>query len=142
MADGAWQTQRERRQTRDDIREAKRRLVIEWQDKFWLASNHPVDDSVLAWLAENRPEASKIGSSRWHLETLPDLTERQRQLRQAEAFAAVLERAATSRQTVTVQDVLSQAGAFPQPDPVENKKRRARRKDAGFARKPQVHRRG
>ena len=82
---------------------------------------------MLAWLAEHRAEASKIGSSRWNLETLPALHERQQQLRQAAAFQAVLDRASVSRQTLTAEQVLA-AGGFPQipqVKPVENKKRRA-----------------
>ena len=124
MSDGAWTTQRERRQSRDDAREAKRRLVIEWQDKLWLAQNHPCGDEVLAWLSENRAEASKVGSSRWHLETLPDLHQRQQQLRQAAAFQEVLDRAKVSTQTLTVEEVLA-AGGFPQNpqvQPVEKQK--------------------
>lgn len=133
MSGGEWTTQRERRQSRDDAREAKRRLVIEWQDKLWLAQNHPCADSVLAWLSENRAEASKIGSSRWNLETLPGLVARQAELRKAAAFEEVLQRASVSTQTVTVQDVLA---GFPQVQPVEkektprtNKGRRQRRRE-------------
>lgn len=134
MADGSWATQRERKQSREDAREAKRRLTIEWQDKLWLASSHPCDDAILAWLSEHRAEASKIGASRWNLETLPGLHDRQRQLRQAAAFQAVLDRASISHQTLTAEAVLA-AGGFPQNpqnQPAENKKRRA---DAGKARK-------
>ena len=104
---------KERKQNRDAEREAARRLKIEWADKLWLAQNHPVDDAVLAWLAEHRGEASKIGSSRWNLETLPALHKRQQQLRQAAAFQAVLDRASVSRQTLTAEQVLA-AGGFPQ----------------------------
>lgn len=135
MANGEWATQRERKRSREAEREAARRLKIEWQDKLWLAQNHPCGDEVLAWLSENRAEASKIGSSRWHLETLPDLHQRQQQLRQAAAFQEVLDRAKVSTQTLTVEQVLSEArsaddaaGGFPQipqPEVVENKKRRA-----------------
>ena len=127
MANGEWVTQRQRKESREQIREAKRRLQIEWADKLWLAQNHPCGDEVLAWLSENRAEASKIGSSRWHLETLPDLHQRQQQLRQAAAFQEVLDRAKVSTQTLTVEEVLA-AGGFPQnpqPEVVENKKRRA-----------------
>lgn len=136
MANGEWVTQRQRKESREEAREAKRRLLIEFADKLWLASNHPCDDSVLAWLSENRAEASKIGSSRWHLETLPELHKRQQQLRQAAAFEEVLARASVSQQTLTVEQVLAEAGSpqIPQDqpsDPVENAKRRARRKDAG-----------
>jgi len=118
---------KERKQNRDAEREAARRLKIEWADKLWLAQSHPVDDAVLAWLSEHRAEASKVGSSRWNLETLPQLHERQQQLRQAAAFQEVLDRAKVSSQTLTVEAVLS-AGGFPQipqVQPVENKKRRA-----------------
>lgn len=137
MADGQWATARERKRTRDEAREAKRRLAIEWADKLWLAQNHPCDDAILAWLAEHRAEASKIGASRWNLETLPGLHDRQRQLRQAAAFQAVLDRASISHQTLTAEAVLA-AGGFPQNpqnQPVESTKRRAQRRDAGQARK-------
>jgi hypothetical protein len=130
MSNGEWTTQRERRQTRDDAREAKRRLVIEWADKLWLAQNHPCADSVLVWLSENRAEASKIGASRWNLETLPGLVKSQEKLRLAEQFDAVLRRAEVSHQTLTTDQVLA---GFPQNQPVENNKRR--RVDSGKARK-------
>ena len=136
MANGEWVTQRQRKESREEAREAKRRLKIEWADKLWCATNHPCDDSVLAWLSENRAEASNVGSSRWNLETLPNLHKRQQQLRQAAAFEEVLARAKVSQQTLTAEAVLA-AGGFPQipqdqaADPVENAKRRARRKDAG-----------
>ena len=130
MANGEWTTQRERKRSRDEAREAARRLKIEWADKLWLAQNHPCDDSVLAWLSENRAEASKIGSSRWNLETLPYLHQRQQKLRQAAAFQEVLDRASVSQQTLTVDQVLSEArsaddGGFPQNpqvQPVEKQK--------------------
>lgn len=140
MADEAWATARERKRTREQEREEKRRLQIEWADKLWLAQNHPVDDAILAWLSEHRAEASKIGASRWNLETLPGLHDRQRQLRQAAAFQAVLDRASISHQTLTAEAVLA-AGGFPQNpqnpqnQPVESTKRRAQRRDAGKARK-------
>jgi hypothetical protein len=77
MRGGEWVTQKEKRQlatnAREQARAEKRQLTIEWADKFWLAQNHPCDDSVLAWLSEHRSEASKIGASRWNLETLPML---------------------------------------------------------------------
>jgi len=135
MANGEWATQRERKRSREQEREAKRRLQIEWQDKLWLAQNHPCADEVLAWLSENRAEASKIGSSRWHLETLPDLHQRQQQLRQTAAFQEVLDRAKVSTQTLTVDQVLAAAGSpqIPQIEPVETTKRRAR-SDKGKAR--------
>lgn len=115
MAD--WQTQREVRDKRQQARDELRRLKIEWADKFWLAQNHPVGDSVLAWLAENRSEASKIGASRWNLETLPALITRQHQLRTAEEFQRILDRCAVS--TVST----------------ESTKTRAPRRDRGKARK-------
>jgi hypothetical protein len=97
VSGGEWNTNRERKQLaadqREQEREAKRRLQIEWADKLWLAQNHPCDDSVLSWLSENRAEASKVGSSRWNLETLPDLHKSQQRLRQAAAFQEVLDRA-------------------------------------------------
>ena len=118
---------KERKLNRDAEREAARRLKIEWADKLWLAQNHPCSDEILAWLAEHRAEASKIGSSRWNLETLPELHAKQQQLRQAAAFQEVLDRAKLSHQTLTAEAVLA-AGGFPQnpqPKVVENKKRRA-----------------
>jgi hypothetical protein len=124
VSGGEWTTQRERKRSREEAREAKRRLQIEWADKLWLAQNHPCGDEVLAWLSENRAEASKVGSSRWHLETLPDLHQRQQQLRQAAAFQEVLDRAKVSTQTLTVEEVLA-AGGFPQNpqvQPVEKQK--------------------
>ena len=143
MANGEWVTQRQRKESREQIREAARRLKIEWADKLWTAQNHPCDDSVLAWLSENRAEASNVGSSRWNLETLPNLHKRQQQLRQAAAFEEVLQRASVSQQTLTVEQVLAEAGSpqIPQnqsSDPVENHKRRATRKDAGKARPSRV----
>ena len=143
MSGGEWTTQRERKQLASDARELlraqKRQLQISWQDSFWLASNHPCGDSVLAWLSENSQEASKIGANRWNLETLPDLVAKQSQLRKAEQFQAVLDRASISHQTLTAEEVLK-AGGFPQSDPVENVKAakltpKPQRKDAGIARK-------
>ena len=143
MSGGEWTTQRERKQLASDARELiraqKRQLAIQWQDSFWLASNHPCGDSVLAWLSENRQEASKIGANRWNLETLPDLVAKQAQLRKAEAFQDVLARASVSHQTLTAEAVLK-AGGFPQSDPVENSKvaqlsPKPQRRDAGIARK-------
>lgn len=122
---GDWQTQRDRRQTREQAREDARRLKIEWADKFWLAQNHVCADSVLVWLSENRAEASKIGSSRWNLETLPSLVVAQQQLRKAETFEALLAKAEVHHQTVTVADVL--AGS-PQVQPVGNTKTPRRNK--------------
>ena len=104
---------KERKLNRDAEREAARRLKIEWADKLWLAQNHPCSDEILAWLAEHRAEASKIGSSRWNLETLPELHAKQQQLRQAAAFQEVLDRAKVSHQTLTAEAVLA-AGGFPQ----------------------------
>jgi hypothetical protein len=140
MSGGEWTTQRERRQTREDAREAKRRLVIAWQDALWLAQNHPCGDSVLAWLSENRAEASKIGASRWNLETLPALVNRQAQLRKAAKFAEVLRRASVSSKTLTVQDVLGDSPQIPQNQLGETGNgaapalQRPRRRDAGKAR--------
>ena len=61
MSGGEWTTQRERKQNASDARELiraqKRQLQIAWADSYWLAQNHPTDDSVLAWLSENRQEA-------------------------------------------------------------------------------------
>jgi hypothetical protein len=128
MSNGEWATQRERKRSREAEREAARRLKIEWADKLWLAQNHPCGDEVLAWLSENRAEASKVGSSRWHLETLPDLHQRQQQLRQAAAFQEVLDRAKVSTQTLTVEQVLSEARSAddfpqnPQVQPAEKQK--------------------
>jgi len=128
VSNGEWATQRERKRSREAEREAARRLKIEWADKLWLAQNHPCGDEVLAWLSENRAEASKVGSSRWHLETLPDLHQRQQQLRQAAAFQEVLDRAKVSTQTLTVEQVLSEARSAddfpqnPQVQPAEKQK--------------------
>ena len=122
---GDWQTQRDRRETREQAREDARRLKIEWTDKFWLAQNHVCADSVLVWLSENRAEASKIGSSRWNLETLPALVAAQSQLRKAEAFHALIAKAEVHHQTVTVDDVLAD---FPQVQPGENTKTPRRNK--------------
>jgi len=143
MSGGEWVTQRERKQlasdARDLIRAQKRQLQIVWQDSFWLAQNHICGDSVLAWLSENRQEASKIGANRWNLETLPELVAKQSQLRKAEQFQAVLDRASVSHQTLTAEAVL-QAGGFPQADSGENVKAaqltpKPQRRDAGIARK-------
>jgi hypothetical protein len=143
MANGEWVTNKDRKQQTADARELvraqKRQLQIAWADSFWLAQNHPCDDAVLVWLSENRQEASKIGANRWNLETLPDLVAKQSQLRKAEQFQAVLDRASISHQTLTAEAVLK-AGGFPQAETVENKKaahasQRPKRKDAGIARK-------
>jgi hypothetical protein len=143
VSGGEWVTQKERKQLASDARELiraqKRQLQIAWQDSYWLAQNHPCGDSVLAWLTENRQEASKIGANRWNLETLPDLVAKQAQLRKAEQFQAVLDRASVSHQTLTAEAVL-QAGGFPQAETVENAKvaqlsPNPQRKDAGIARK-------
>lgn len=134
-----WQTQRDARDRRQQARDELRRLRIEWQDKLWLAQTHPCSDSVLAWLSENRAEASKIGASRWHLETLPALVAAQERLRMAERFEAVLERARVSHQTLTVQDVLGDSPQIPQNQSVETGNAapsgRRPRRDAGKARK-------
>ena len=143
MSGGEWVTNKERKQTAADARELlraqKRQLQIAWADSYWLAQNHPCGDSVLAWLSENRQEASKIGANRWNLETLPDLVAKQSQLRKAEAFQAVLDRASVSHQTLTAEAVL-RSGGFPQTETVENLKPaqlspKPQRKDAGIARK-------
>jgi hypothetical protein len=143
MSGGEWVTQKDRRQLASDarelVREQKRQLQISWADSYWLAQNHPCSDSVLAWLSENRQGASKIGANRWNLETLPDLVAKQSQLRKAEAFQAVLDRASISHQTLTAEAVLK-AGGFPQTDSVEKQKmahtsQRPKRRDAGIARK-------
>jgi hypothetical protein len=143
MTGGEWVTQKERKQlasdARDLLRAQKRQLQIAWADSYWLAQNHPCGDSVLAWLSENRQEASKIGANRWNLETLPDLVAKQSQLRKAEQFQVVLDRASVSHQTLTAEAVLK-AGGFPQSDFVENVKPahlspKPQRRDAGIARK-------
>jgi hypothetical protein len=141
MANGEWVTERERRQTREQQREAKRLLAIEFADKLWLAQNHPADDSVLAWLSEHRSEASKIGASRWNLETLPGLVATQAQLRKAARFEEVLARATISHQTLTAEAVLGDFSPIPQDKPGENQEAaqptkrtsRKRRRDAGIA---------
>lgn len=122
-----WKTQRDRRDQRELQREQTRKLKIEWADKLWLAQNHPVPDSVLAWLSENRSEASKIGVSRWNLETLPALVNRQHQLRTTEEFTRILDRC----------DVSTSVSGFPQNPqiPQNQAKMRAPRKDRGKARK-------
>lgn len=143
MTGGEWTTQRERKQLASDARELiraqKRQLQIAWQDSYWLACHHPCGDSVLAWLSENRQEASKIGANRWNLETLPDLVAKQSQLRKAEQFQAVLDRASVSHQTLTAEAVLKAAG-FPQDKSGETEKvahlsPKPQRRDAGIARK-------
>jgi len=120
-----WHTQREVRDKRQQARDELRRLRIEWADKLWLAQTHPVADCVLAWLTENRAEASKIGASRWNLETLPGLINRQHQLRTAEEFQRILDRCAIS----TVSTVSTES---PQ---MRASSKRQRRRDAGKARK-------
>lgn len=110
---GAWTTQRDRRDQREIQREQLRTLKVEWQDKLWLAQNHPCDDAVLAWLSENRAECSKIGSSRWHLETLPHLVRCQEQLRKAAGFIAALDNAALPHGTTVTHQPLTTAAALP-----------------------------
>lgn len=149
MTGGQWVTERERRQTREDAREAKRLLAIEFADKLWLAQNHPCDDSVLAWLSEHRSEASRIGASRWNLETLPGLVATQAQLRKAARFEEVLARATISHQTLTAEAVLAASGfpQNPQDQPAETanaaqptkRASRKRRRDAGVT-KPRASR--
>jgi len=41
VSGGEWVTQRQRKENREEAREAKRRLLIEFADKLWLAQNHP-----------------------------------------------------------------------------------------------------
>ena len=123
MAD--WQTHREVRDKRQQARDDLRRLRIEWADKYWLATNHPVADSVLAWLAENRAEASKIGASRWNLETLPALITRQHQLRTAAEFTRILDSCQVSASVISTVSPVS----------TESPKTRAPRRDRGKARK-------
>ena len=106
----------EARLTRDEQREAARRLKIEFKDKLWLAERHPVDDSVIAWLCENRAEASKIGLYQWNLEILPNLIKTQTGLRDPESFQQYLDRAAEMQQA---------AESIPQIPQVPAKKRRA-----------------
>lgn len=129
MAD--WTTQRDARDKRQQQRDDLRRLRIEWADKLWLAENHPVADSVLAWLSEHRAEASKIGASRWNLETLPQLVNRQHQLRTAEEFQRILDRCRVSTvSTVSTESLEMRA------DSVRGASRaRAHRRDRGKARK-------
>ena len=144
MSGGEWVTNKQRKQTAADARELvraqKRQLQISWADSYWLAQNHPCADSVLAWLSENRAEASKIGANRWNLETLPDLVAKQSQLRKAEAFQGVLARASISHQTLTAEAVLKAGGFSTESEPVEKEKGaqlspKPQRKDAGIARK-------
>ena len=143
MNGGEWVTQKDRKQlasdARDLIRAQKRQLQIAWADSYWLAQNHPCADAVLAWLSENRQEASKIGANRWNLETLPDLVAKQAQLRKAEQFQDVLARASISHQTLTAEAVLKAVG-FPQDKTGETEKvahlsPKPQRRDAGIARK-------
>ena len=144
MSGGEWVTQRERKQLASDARELiraqKRQLQISWADSYWLASHHPCDDAVLVWLSENRQEASKIGANRWNLETLPDLVAKQAQLRKAEQFQAVLDRASVSHQTVTAEAVLKAGGFSTESEAVEKEKTahlspKPQRRDVGIARK-------
>lgn len=120
-----WQTQRDVRDKRQQARDELRRLRIEWADKYWLCMNHPVADSVLAWLAENRAEASKIGASRWNLETLPALINRQHQLRTAAEFNRILDNCQVSASVISTDSTVS----------TESPKTRAPRRDRGKARK-------
>lgn len=109
-------SQKERQLTRDEQREAARRLKIEWKDKLWLAERHPVDDVVIAWLCENRADASKVGLYQWNLEILPRLIDTQTKMRDPEAFQKYLDRAAEQQQAA------ASIPQFPQDPP---KKRRA-----------------
>ena len=107
---------KERKRTRDEQREADRRLKIEWKDKLWLAERHPVDDAVIAWLCENRAEASKIGLYQWNLEILPKLIGVQTRMRDPESFQQYLDEVAEQQQA---------AENIPQFPQVPAKKRRA-----------------
>ena len=107
MANGEWVTKGRARDAREAERERLKRLRIEWADKLWLAENHPCDDSVLAWLSENRAEASKLGSHRWNLETLPKLQACQERLRKEAEFSALIGWASEHPATVTVERVIS-----------------------------------
>ena len=107
---------KERKRTRDEQREADRRLKIEWKDKLWLAERHPVDDSVIAWLCENRAEASKIGLYQWNLEILPKLIGVQTRMRDPGSFQQYLDEVAEQQQAA------ENIPQFPQDPP---KKRRA-----------------
>ena len=123
---------KERKQTRDEQREADRRLKIEWKDKLWLAQRHPVDDAVIAWLCENRAEASKVGLYQWNLEILPQLIKTQTGLRDPESFQQYLDRAAEQQQA---------AENIPQFPQVPVKKRRAhagKRQRSRKVRKPEA----
>ena len=110
-------SQKEQRRTREEQREAARRLKIAFADQLWLAQNHPCDDSILAWLCENRSEASKIGANRWNLEILPQLVKRQEELRNPSEFQLILDRLATNETLTFPQN--------PQIPQVPTKKRRA-----------------
>ena len=110
-------SQKEQRRTREEQREAARRLKIAFADQLWLAQNHPCDDSILAWLCENRAEASKIGANRWNLEILPQLIKRQEELRNPSEFQLILDRLATNETLAFPQNP-----QIPQDPP---KKRRA-----------------
>ena len=110
-------SQKEQRRTREEQREAARRLKIAFADQLWLAQNHPCDDSILAWLCENRAEASKIGANRWNLEILPQLIKRQEELRNPSEFQLILDRLATNETLTFPQN--------PQTPQVPAKKRRA-----------------
>ena len=107
---------KERKRTRDEQREADRRLKIEWKDKLWLAERHPVDDAVIAWLCENRAEASKIGLYQWNLEILPKLIGVQTKMRDPGSFQQYLDEVAEQQQAA------ENIPQFPQDPP---KKRRA-----------------
>jgi hypothetical protein len=107
---------KERKRTRDEQREADRRLKIEWKDKLWLAERHPVDDAVIAWLCENRAEASKVGLYQWNLEILPKLIGVQTRMRDPGSFQQYLDEVAEQQQAA------ANIPQFPQDPP---KKRRA-----------------
>jgi hypothetical protein len=107
MGIGEWATRGRARDAREQERESLKRLRIEWADKLWLAQNHPVDDSVLAWVSEHRADASKIGLHRWNLETLPQLEAIQLRLRQEAEFCELIDWARKHPATVTTESVIS-----------------------------------
>jgi hypothetical protein len=107
MGNGEWATRGRARDAREQERQALQRLRIEWTDKLWLAQNHPVDDSVLAWLSEHRADASKTGLHRWNLETLPQLEATQVRLRQEAEFCELIDWVRKHPATVTTESVIS-----------------------------------
>jgi len=115
-----YESAKERKRTRDQEREAARLLKIEWKDKLWMCQRFPADDTVIAWLCENRSEASKIGLYQWNYEVLPQLIETQTKLRNPESFQSFLDR------TAEVQHATANIPQFPQFPQDQPKKRRAR----------------